>query len=67
MSLSEIIDILLDGSKQEIEDLSQTAPSTYYQVYDNDMTVSYGIEMARMHGLHHTPNCCRYFGDQHTF
>jgi hypothetical protein len=65
MSIDETIEILHDGTKEQIESLKSV--SYWYYPDISSFTVRTHDREAHCHGATEAPNCVKYFGNEHVF
>lgn len=69
--MDEVIDILFDGSREEMENIrcTQCDGTIQYSITDRNMRIicmDCGL-LCSLYRFHYTPNCLKLFGPQHTF
>lgn len=66
-TIEDIFDALLDGTKDQIEDLAGSGAAYRYVQSCGSFAVSFGQDEIRAHKLTEPPACVRWHGPDHAF
>lgn len=67
MTIEDIFETLLDGTKSQIEALAGSGVSCRYSEKSGAFTVFANNEEMRAHKVYDPPNCVKVFGPKHSF
>ncbi|MEG0476634.1 MAG: hypothetical protein RR572_03070 [Raoultibacter sp.] len=65
-TIEDIFDLLLDGTKRQMDELVGCGASYQYSPGCGAFTVSLAGDEIRAHKIYDPPDCVRFFGVEHT-